>query len=223
MEWINNVGYAYEHVANLGDKWIPKDTTYVNPDFQMPQSINGEQLIAVGTDGFACNQRLKFFNANPANDLYLMERSFANCENLEAINLNGNLNKTSVHLYSHTFCSCHSLKSVQSIRPTYFYGSQQFANCASLETVDLRVMDKIPGGCFWKCRKLKKARFSHFGEIHIADNAFSKCIALEELTFYGSVKASELLLNQLKNVLIRCPGTSNLAELAYQGWKIEIF
>ncbi len=223
MEWIDNVGYAYEHVVNLGYKWIPKDTTSVKPDFQMPRSINGGQLIAVGPDGFASNQRLKFFNANPANDLYLMERSLSNCENLEKVKLNGNTNKTSVHLYSNTFWNCASLKSVQSNRPTYFYGTKHFANCTNLETVELCVMDKIPGGCFWKCRNLKKAKFFHFGEIHIADNAFSKCLALEELTFYGSVKASEVLLNQLKDVVIRCPATSNLAELAYQGWRIEIF
>lgn len=113
------------------------------------------------------------------------ERAFYGCKKLTGVKVSEKLGL----IGKEAFCGCKKLKEIQTVKTkksknnvTVGIGESAFANCSSLEKIDvLKRAEYIGGSAFKNCSKLKSVDFSKTEIGGIASEAFMNCTKLESI------------------------------------------
>ena len=85
------------------------------------------------------------------------------------------------------------------------------------------VVTEIADGAFANCKELIEVRFHRFVD-WIGEDVFKNCHKLDSVTFEGKdTYIDPSNLKALKDIKIRCVKDSNVSDLAYEGFNVEIF
>lgn len=135
-----------------------------------------------------------FYNMNrltsvvlPETVVYIRDRAFANCVNLEKVKLPEKLKGFNE---GYTFSNCIKLVSIEIPEETTYFGYSCFEGCKSLESITIPTsVSEIEESTFYNCSSLKKIDLS--GVKRIQYSAFNGCTSLAEITFSSELASIE--------------------------------
>jgi hypothetical protein len=143
--------------------------------------------------------------------------AFEECHHLRTLNFGAGLR--AILIRKNAFWGCDKLITISVDRNTILEQGA-FANCKALKRVGGN-FTSVAAEAFSGCSELESVCFKR--HVTIADDAFSGCNKLSMITFEQDVVCSkEFIETVLKNVKIRCPVDSKLAELVYSGYNVEL-
>lgn len=181
------------------------------------QITGGRNITRIGHEAFQNDAWLMRLRIPPVVGK-IGHHAFTGCHHLKNIMLSPTTNP--ILIRESAFDGCDNLKGLCFLRPTSIEQGA-FANCSSLVLLDGQI-NFVGNNTFQNCRNLKSVNFHK--TVTIEDDAFLNCNKLKEFTFFGDVICSEMFLEKvLKNVKIACTTDSNLAQLAYAGYCVEVF
>ena len=164
------------------------DYNHVNPWLsyrdQITEIVITDNVRKIGNYAFAYLNKLRNIII-PASVTQIGENVFANCFNLESVDMS----LTEITSVSHgLFYSCTSLKKVILPDTVTTIGSNSFYNCHSLEYVDsLENIISFGSHSFFNCEKLSQFAFTSTVR-YIGSSAFSGCKLFTELLLPVNIK-----------------------------------
>ena len=187
----------------------------------IPDTVKGIDVLEIAPKAFYNKRCLEQVHL-PESIEIIGEEAFANCANLEHVELNLVLTfeeKTTLIIQDRAFSQCDNLRRFWGYDRTITVKNEAFFRCYKLNELDAKIQ-KIELCAFWGCKELKR--------IFIATSGIfkSNCLIgsyLEELVFFGDGIVSKDILDTIPNLKIHCVKGSNIEKYAYEGYYVEIF
>lgn len=201
--------------STLNGVIVVQNTKNSAKEITIPPTFNGQPVIAIGDMAFYDNAELEKITL-PNTIQKIGDFAFCDCKNLKTVVIQ---NMEAVTVGEGAFYNCLALESLDFLvaltKPSTFSG------CVNLKSV--MVCESIPKDTFRYCQCLKKIHWYGCKDNIFAEtnDTFEQCINLQTLYLYFDlVKFSENDLVKLKDTTIYCEETSNVANLAYEGYKV---
>lgn len=221
----NGVIFAERSLGLLVMGFVNKDDT--RTVLRLPKTLlvvqNGTFHIWHVTDidkqAFANNKYLEVVEL-PTSIRFIKSEAFKNCQNLQAIVPADFDRADSISIAKGAFQDCPNLELVDFGRPISYLCSDAFSGCTKLTKFKSPVLD-VAKNAFKGC-KLEQLRCGDDCSLHESsiDNS-----GVQELFFLGRLKyATSKTLRWIKTsgVKISCKAKSPIAELVYEGVKVEV-
>ena len=219
MEIVEN-GIVYRTVNNeimvVGyDKTQPLPAV-----LNIPETVQGLRVSCVNSYAFFETPITELIL--PGTISVIEERAFANCYNLKRVKIRHNeaYKFHPMFFKIKTFVCCENLTEVIGGVKEIIVGRRVFDDCISLKKLDALIREADI--CAFEGSSLET--------IHLCNNGFLNpdslwwADTLKNIIFDGDGHIHESNLFRIKNnqIKIICPSSSNLAELTYEGYDIEI-
>ena len=152
----------------------------------------------IGKNAFQdCDNLVVVYQDGVANkDIFIKDYAFQNCRNLERIHLHSYLNLQGEKIFQ----NCNNLLN---------FGSSKIRNCS-------RILPYLFSGC----TRLEEVAFVGKNKLQISDLTFSTCYNLKRMYFWGNVDITDYVKEIFEKLKIYCNSTSNVLDLAYEGFDI---
>ena len=188
----------------------------------IPEEVDGKKVVQITPGAFA-NQLCIEQVWMPEAIVFIGDFAFENCSNLEKIELTpiiGFKQRTTLTISDSAFSNCWKLGQFICKNRIATLRTKCFKRCMLLNVLDLYIQ-QVEELSFLDCKSLKKVKFSP--SARLGKNCLSGS-AIKELSFRGDGIIPESILEFIKknNLKIRCIPDSNLENLAYLGYHIEI-
>lgn len=188
----------------------------------IPHEVRDCPIVAIGPKAF-CNSSIKAIIL-PNSIIHIDQSAFDGCMNLVSVTQMGLLSTRAVVINAYAFRNCHNLKVFDLRHDMLIMGREVFYNCEKIALLPkIYAASIISKNTFYNCKTLCSLHFFGDGTLTIDEDALQGCIGLMFVTFGCKVKMTDYLMLALKNVSISTKNKySNIIELAYNGYKINI-
>ena len=179
---LNTAQILYTKDASTGNITITKVKAGSETSIDVPESIGGKNVTAIGKDAFRGNYYLESVTL-PQSVTSIEDLAFAYCDALQNINIPQNVTNIGVS----AFLSCESLTSITIPSGVTSINDVAFAYCTSLKSIELPDhLVSIGVSAFGGCTSLENIVIP--AEVtSVGSRAFSACTSLESITLPPSV------------------------------------
>ena len=179
---LNTAQILYTKDASTGNITITKVKAGSETSIDVPESIGGKNVTAIGKDAFRGNYYLESVTL-PQSVTSIEDLAFAYCDALQNINIPQNVTNIGVS----AFLSCESLTSITIPSGVTSINDVAFAYCTSLKSIELPDhLVSIGVSAFGGCKSLENIVIP--AEVtSVGSRAFSACTSLESITLPPSV------------------------------------
>lgn len=187
---VTNMSLSSYH-GTAKEVWIPNDRNIMQIGTQAFDDCTTVEVVHVPKTVATINERafegcinlreVIFEDSDSSDDIHdsalnmIYRWAFADLPKLEVVDFT---NCRSVTIARQSFANCASLKEVKGADNITTAGNFAFANCTSLEYIDISNLHSCGAGAFYGCTRLKRITTGKFTEI--GDTAFYGCTSLRE-------------------------------------------
>ena len=195
---------------------------YQCDDLIIPETIDGTRVIEIADNAFRGENCIKTLTIPTTLDK-IGENAFALCRRLKKVIITKtkDFEETNTLLISKAaFRNCYDLQSFSGKMRTLTIKECAFDSCYSLSYFFVGVQH-VEDEAFLECRKLDFIMLSPSTSLSSHSIAESN---IQELLFYGDAILKKDILSYIKKnkIKIICSQTSNLVDLVYDGYNLEI-
>lgn len=219
-----------EYESQINGAILVRNISNKNSRINISHIVDGMMVTAIGDRVFADNERLVEIGI-PKTVREIGDFAFAGCVNLRKVREINCVMPTKyrgLKIQKQAFQGCNNLKSLELSSWIMLSGEQIFQRCHKLETIGVMgkniVYGNVPKECFQACLSLEKITIEKPTCV-IGSDAFDWCSSLKEITFKSHTVCSEdeKTWDSLRKCRIRCLNNSNIVDLGYDGFEIEVF
>lgn len=148
--------------------------------------------------------------------------AFLFSESLQQVNVLYNLNKKNrvLNIESLAFCACNQLSTFSAPNTILNLKERAFVDCLKLYEI-FGEIQMCENGALYNCTHIEKLVFADGANIQ--HNSLCRNNNLQTIEFRGFVDVDENILKYIvSNCNVSCTQISNVADLAYEGYKIKI-
>ena len=193
-----------------------------NQNLEIPAFVKGIPVVEIGKDAFATrNIRTAVL---PASLSVIRYGAFALCFTLKEVSFFTTDNfqeKDALIIEKHAFWCCEYLEYIMAGNRTIHICEAGLKRCCSLIQLQC-VISCAESESLQFCRQLEGVVFANDA---IIDNYVFGNTGITQLVFIGNATIAPITLSDIwfRQIKILCVENSNLTELAYDGFKIELF
>ncbi len=212
-------GIVYKLFANQATLFALDDRSL--KDIVIPGDVMGRPVTEIADNAFA-NTPIRKIKL-PNSIAVIGKGAFKNCDYLVGVYQYGGKQNQNIVIKDFAFFHCKRLETLQLNPYITLDGELIFYCCGltSLGTSKIRSESDLWSCVFSKCERLKELSFIGKETLKIPDRAFTDCPSLKCLYFWCNVKITDYVKNKLQEITAYCNSTSNILDLAYEGYNIE--
>lgn len=210
-------GIMYRFKLDAFDKTVAEAAYATDKNIEaitIPNSIKNIPVVSVAAGAFAQMKSLKTVCFEPSASITIEKEAFALCPNLEKVESYSDI----LILHKKVFFNNPSLTKFFCYGKINLKGENIFFQCQNLEKINGRIQE-LGTHSLSGATGLKKLIFANDAKFY--KESFAGC-SVSELWFMGNAEfiapATALIMKEHK---ILCRHSSNLADLAYEGFNIE--
>ena len=184
----------------------------------IPEAVNELPVTKIAPDAFKGTAIKELWL--PCTITEICSHAFENCLWLEEVNI-GSSNGNELHIHHNAFKNCPELMYFDACgRPT-IVDSYAFTHCSKLKDLDI-MATKISAYAFYECNDLHDLCLGN--DAMLLGYCLDGC-PIEKLCAIGNASFTPETLDYFtkRNAKIYCTKTSNLQDLAYSGYPVEIY
>lgn len=188
----------------------------------IPEEVEGKKVIQISPSAFANNTCIEKVSM-PESMEFIGTDAFENCSNLETVELTPVANfkqALTLTIGCHAFSNCCKLSQFISKDRIVTLQAQCFRDCIFLSNLNVYIQ-QVEALSFFCCNSLREIKFSYSARL---DRNSLTNSSIKSLKFKGDgiIPQSTLKFISEHNIKITCVPESNLENLAYCGYIIEI-
>ena len=214
------MGIRYEEV--LGKvRVLGFDKGFTANDLKIAGIVDGKPVTEIADNAFSLTNISSIYL--PATIEIVGRHAFENCKNLTSVSV-GDIEQEVADVLTirkDAFNGCSNLSSVNAWSDIVSVECYAFANCKSLSFVTMGIIN-LGEYAFHNCPQLYSLDFEE-GAV-LQENCLNDC-GVEKIRTISNITVHPNTLKQIKdkNVKIYCVSESNLVNLAYEGYYVEIY
>ena len=224
-KYVNGVCYLL--MPELKKAFLAQQHIQIEPLVNMviPSHVEDLEVTAVDNNAFRNDSKLQTVTL-PNTITTICFDAFKGCKNLTSVKFYNtkDSNNKCIQIDSSAFEDCVNLEEVLCVDEPYEFtvADSAFTNCYKLSHFNGSIKT-AEFEAFSNCFSLDVLLFAH--EAFWRTNTFIGCKSLNTVQFLGDVKTflPSTCLKQLKKKSVKCSANSNIANLVYDGYKIEVF
>ena len=183
----------------------------------IPEIVANRYTTTIAHESFINDTFLKMVKI-PKSITKIGHKAFMGCERLDAVIIPNTFEELTIRYQA--FQDCKTMPGIEIMRPTIIE-NMAFAGCTNMKIVR-GMIDKVEEGAFDGCKSLEQVHFHT--AVSLEDGIFDGCNNLKEITFADHVYCTDdFIKHVLSKVKVKCKKHSNLVQLAYEGYCIEVF
>ena len=192
--------------------------TNSNPEIKIPSNVKGYKVVKIASEAFMHSKHLREISL-PITIEVIGKRAFKECQALTQVKLESR----QINIGEHAFFGCKNLMVVSSanwnttIFPT---GYGVFQQCINVQFIDIDFGGSVRTSTFDCCNAITALRFAH--NTTLKTDAIKNCPKLTTIYINGQFDASRPMLRKMRKYKIICDELSNVIELVYDGYWVEI-
>ena len=212
-------GIVYQIFANQATVFALDDRSL--KDIIIPEYVLGRPVTEIADNAFA-NTPIRTIKL-PKSVVVIGKGAFKNCDYLTGVYQYGGSQKQDIWIKDFAFFHCKQLEALQLNPYITIDGERIFNYCCrltSLGSSKIRSRSNLWSCVFSECTQLKELSFIGKEKLKIPDRMFANCPNLRCLYFWCKVEITEYVKDKLQEIEVYCNSTSNVLDLAYEGYKV---